>query len=116
MARRRPKLAKVDANQTIIVEALRLVGFSVQSLAKVADGCPDIVVGWGGENFLFEIKSERNQKGEPYSLTTEEKRWHQEWKGQVAVVTSAKDVVWSLMVRPKPTPELTPAQKALALL
>lgn len=39
---------KIDRNQPEIVEALRKAGAFVQSLAGVADGCPDLLVGYGG--------------------------------------------------------------------
>ena len=50
------RAAKVDANQTEIVKALRQVGASVQSLAATGKGCPDLLVGIRGLNFLIEVK------------------------------------------------------------
>ncbi len=48
---------KVDANQAEIVEALRAVGCSVLDLHHVGHGCPDILVGHCGEDYLIEIKT-----------------------------------------------------------
>jgi hypothetical protein len=78
----------VDANQGEIVEALRAVGATVQSVAAVGKGCPDILIGWRGANFLAEIK---DGKKPPSSrkLTPLESEWHKAWAGQVAIV---KDV------------------------
>lgn len=84
---------KVDDNQGRIVNELRALHMSVTSLAKVADGCPDIVVGYAGINLLFELKGEKNQRGEPADLTKLETKWHESWLGQVAVVTSSREVV-----------------------
>ena len=50
------RAAKVDANHGEIVEALRAEGASVQSLAGVGAGCPDLAVGLAGMSFLIEIK------------------------------------------------------------
>lgn len=87
MARRKPQICKVDANQPLIVEELVSLGLTVQSLAKVAKGCPDIVVGVEGMNLLFEIKMPG--KG----LNEEETRWRQKWRGQVTMVTNSVEVV-----------------------
>ena len=48
--------AKVDANQKEIVAALRRIGATVQCLHMVGHGCPDLLVGWHGENILMEVK------------------------------------------------------------
>lgn len=93
MARRRPQISRVDSNHAAIVNELRGARLSVQSLAKVADGCPDICVGYAGVNLLFEIKEWRNQRGDPRNLTSAEVEWHQSWLGQVAVVTSSRQVI-----------------------
>jgi hypothetical protein len=79
MARR---AAKVDANQEPIVDALRAMGYSVTSLAKVGNGCPDIVCGAHGHNVLIEIKV----PGE--TLNAPQKKWHREWTGKAHVVYS----------------------------
>ena len=50
------RAAKVDKNQTEIVEAFRKLGFSVQHLHTVGGGVPDLLVGRGGINLLVEVK------------------------------------------------------------
>lgn len=72
--------ARVDANQSAIVLALRQVGASVQLLHVVGSGCPDIVVGYRGKNYLIEIKVPGA------GLTGKEPEWHQLWRGQIAIV------------------------------
>ncbi|MDX2014193.1 MAG: hypothetical protein SFW67_28600 [Myxococcaceae bacterium] len=83
--------AKVDGNQSLIVAELRALGFRVQSIAKVGAGAPDLVVGHGGRNWLFEVK----QLGE--KLNKNEERWHQNWTGQVAVIHNSKEAVLEMV-------------------
>lgn len=47
--------SKTDNNQTKIVEALRLAGCFVQSLAGVGKGCADILVGNDGRWCVMRI-------------------------------------------------------------
>jgi hypothetical protein len=47
---------KVDGNQAAVVAALRAVGATVQSLASVGGGCPDLLVGYRGRTYLLEVK------------------------------------------------------------
>ena len=83
------RAAKVDANQAEIVEALRGIGCVVEPLHFVGSGFPDIVVGFRGVNYLFEIKNPE------YSckLTKDEQEWHDEWRGQVHVVRSVEEAI-----------------------
>ena len=73
---------KPDANQDAIVSALRKAGCTVQSLGKVRDGCPDLLVGRAGVNYLLEVKTARG------ALTEDEASWHWAWNGQVLIVRS----------------------------
>lgn len=91
------RAARTDNNHQDIVQELRALGFTVQSLAKVGDGCPDIAVGMlcirrGLLNYLFEIK---RADGPPSKrrLTIPEKLWHQNWRGQVDVIRSTDDAL-----------------------
>lgn len=78
---------RVDANQAEIVADLRAIGASVEHLHDVGDGCPDIAVGCRGQNYLFEIKTEVGQ------LNQEQRDWHADWQGQVAVIRSSEDAL-----------------------
>ena len=44
----------VDANQPEIVAALRAAGATVQHLHEVGQGCPDILAGFRGRNYLID--------------------------------------------------------------
>ena len=76
---------RVDLNQSLIVQALRQAGATVQHLHTIGRGCPDLLVGIHGVNLLVEVKSHDGAK-----LTPDESRWHSQWRGQVAVATSVE--------------------------
>ena len=78
---------KTDDNQQEIIDALRAIGASVQDLSKVGGGCPDILVGHWGKNYLLEIKNP-DTKGK---LSTNQIVWHKNWHGQVAVVRTVEE-------------------------
>lgn len=78
---------RADNNQFAIVNKLRKIGASVTILSQVGDGCPDLLVGFRGVNYLMEIK-ERSGK-----LTTDQQVWHTYWNGQVAVVRSFDEAI-----------------------
>ena len=90
IARRRPTLSpkRVDTNQSEIVAALRQAGCTVQHLHELGQGCPDIVVGCRGRNYLLEIKSSSEAKLTPHELW-----WHKVWKGQVARVDTVDEAL-----------------------
>lgn len=82
---------RTDANHNEIVKALRAVGCSVQSLATVGHGCPDLLVGRAGNIWLMEIKSGEGK------LTASERDWIANWTGPtvwiVRAVNEALDLV-----------------------
>jgi hypothetical protein len=71
-----------DRNQPEIVAALREVGASVQSLAKVGDGCPDLLVGFQGKNYLIEVK-DGLKPASKRGLTVAQQLWFGKWDGEV---------------------------------
>ena len=83
------RAAKVDANQSEIVEALRKVGCSVTITSAVGHGFTDIVVGRLGITYLIEIKDGNKPKG-AQKLTDDQVEWHSMWKGQKAVANSVE--------------------------
>lgn len=90
------RAAKVDANQSDIVCSLRAVGAMVEHLHAVGKGCPDIMVGFRGQNVLFEIK-DGDKPPSQQKLTPQQVKWHDEWKGQVHVVRDKFEAVALLM-------------------
>ena len=88
---------KVDANQSEIVSMLRQVpGVSVHCTHMVADGFPDLVVGYKGGNYLFEVKDGKKAKS-ARKLTEDESRFHATWKGRVYVIESFDDALKILL-------------------
>jgi hypothetical protein len=81
------RAAKVDGNHVEIVDALRAAGFSVESLARVGGGCPDLLVGAFGANVLIEVKVPGER------LNALQKPWHTGWKGVAHIATSALEAI-----------------------
>lgn len=84
--------ARIDRNQSEIVRALRQAGASVQSLAEIGQGCPDILVGFRQKNWVLEIKDGMAPPS-AQKLTEDEKRWHQGWSGEVYLVKSVQEAL-----------------------
>lgn len=91
------RAARVDANQRIIVDGLRAAGASVQSLAAIGKGCPDLVVGYQGKNFLLEVKDGAKPRW-AQALTPDQEGWWRTWDGQVCVVRSLEDALAAIGV------------------
>lgn len=93
--RRTPKL---DANQNAIVAALRQYGATVQSLAAIGNGCPDILVGWRGKTAILEIKDGAKPPSKR-ALTPDQLDWHARWQGgTLAVVDNIESAIRVLRV------------------
>lgn len=89
--RHRPRL---DATQRAIVAALRRVGCTVQSLASVGGGCPDLLVGAYGRTILMECKS---PKSKPNAF---QQSWFRRWRGgDLSVVFDAETALAAVGVR-----------------
>ena len=85
---------RVDANQAEIVADLRKCGASVHDLHEVGSGCPDIVVGFRGVNYLIEIKA-LDEK-----LNIRQITWHREWQGQVSIARTSEEALHIIGVLP----------------
>lgn len=81
------RAARVDLNQRYIVATLRGAGATVEHLHAVGKGCPDLLVGYMGENYLLEVK------GENGSLTPHQVTWHAAWGGRVHVVRTGAEAM-----------------------
>ena len=77
---------RLDANQAVIVNALCAVpDVSVFSLAGVAAGCPDLLVGIQGVTHLVEVKAGAKPPSRR-TFTPEQWRWIERWQGSPVVV------------------------------
>jgi len=83
---------RVDRNQTEIVAALRQLGATVFILSEVGRGCPDILVGYRGKNYLFEIKDGQKPPS-MRRLTEAEALFFKTWQGQVTVINSVEELI-----------------------
>ena len=79
------RAAKIDANQRLIVEALRKAGATVQSLAAVGHGVPDLLVGYRSKTALVEVK-DGSKCPSARQLTADQQQWHQTWQGGTLAV------------------------------
>ena len=86
------RAAKVDVNQAEIVKALRKIGATVQPLHTVGHGCPDLLVGFQGENHLFEVK-DGSLPASRRILTEDEAKWANNWRGTVRVIKSVDEAI-----------------------
>jgi hypothetical protein len=90
------RAAKVDANQVQIVEALRAAGATVQSLATVGQGVPDLLVGFAGKTLLLEVK-DGSKIPSARRLTEQQLVWHGAWRGgPLAVVDNVEAALRAL--------------------
>ena len=87
---------RVDDNHGQIVEALLAYrGVSVHSLAGVANGCPDLLVGVCSTTHLVEIK-DGSKSPSRRSFTPDQVQWIEKWTGAPVVVllTAEKARAW----------------------
>jgi Holliday junction resolvase len=84
------RAAKIDANQDQIVTVLRAAGASVQSLAGVGKGVPDLLVGYKGQTLLMEVKDGFKPPSKR-SLNEDQLKWHGSWKGGALAVVDGPD-------------------------
>ena len=84
--------AKVDANHPQIVKELRkLKGVTVRSVATIKNFL-DIVVGYDGKNYLFEIK-DPDKPPSQRKLTEGEQKFFDEWTGQADLALTTQDII-----------------------
>ena len=86
------RASRIDRNQPEIITALRQLGASVEPLHAVGKGCPDLLVGFRNRTLLMEVKDGTKPPCER-RLTEDQRRWHQAWQGQKAIVKSVEEAV-----------------------
>jgi hypothetical protein len=87
--------ARVDSNHGAIVEALRLAGVHVRSLAAIGDGVPDLLCAVKGHTWLVEVKDGEKSPSKQ-KLTEAEHKFHSEWPGEIWLVTSVETAMQML--------------------
>lgn len=83
----------VDANEKEIIKSLRMMGASAYHVESYTDGFPDLVVGWQGETYIFEVK---NRKGKN-KLEESQKAFMLTWKGGKAKIVRDLDDILEVM-------------------
>lgn len=84
---------RTDDNHAVVVEALRNAGAVVRSLAKVGDGCPDLLVGYRGRTLLMEVKDGAKPPS-ARKLTDDEADFFRNWTGgPLRIVESPEQAV-----------------------
>ena len=84
------RASNLDSNHTAVVLALREIGATVQSLASMHGGVPDLLVGYHGRNVLLEVK-DGEKPPSARALTKDEAEWHATWGGQLATVYTPEE-------------------------
>lgn len=93
--RRVRQTGRTDQNQEDIVKKLIMAGISVEV------GHDDVLCGYNGRTFWFEIKrpEQANKKGMVFnsSKKDKQKRLEQKWKGHYKIVTTLQEILDEIM-------------------
>lgn len=89
---------RTDANHRQIVDALRRIGASVVDLSDVGDGCPDLLVGFRGKNYLMEVKDGAKKPSER-RLRETQVEFFRDWTGQAAKVENVAEALAVLAIK-----------------
>ena len=87
------RAAKVDLNHGEIVDALRKCGVSVQSLASIGKGCPDLLCAKPDGMWLIEVKGPKGK------LTPDQQEFITGWRGPVHIARTVDDALKIVGVR-----------------
>lgn len=100
--------ARVDANQTAIVDVLRRAGRSVAITSSLGHGFPDVVVGWRGTCCDHDCSAPEHIRGRlclpveikdgelspsRQRLTPDEAHFHATWRGPIMVVKTMAEAL-----------------------
>lgn len=83
---------RVDRNQREIVQTLRELGMSVLCLHAVGKGCPDLLVGFRGKNYLIEVKDGEKPESQR-KLTPAEAVFLSKWLGHYMILKSVSETL-----------------------
>lgn len=91
-----------DSNQAALVAFARRLGASVEIISKVGHGCPDLLVGFRGQNLTWEVKrpgapgkTKRRKAGQ---LRPKQEEFASRWRGAPPeTIATAGDVLRSLL-------------------
>jgi hypothetical protein len=86
------RAGRTDANHSAITTALLKLGASVDSLASMGKGYPDLLVGFRGRALLLEVK-DGSKPPSHRKLTADEQRWFTRFRGEAYVVNSVQEAL-----------------------
>lgn len=92
------RAARVDANHGAVTRALEQLGASVDSLAPLGSGKPDLLVGFRGRALVLEVK-DGTKPPSRRQLTADERRWFARFRGEAYVVHSVDEAI-DVVLRP----------------
>jgi len=90
------RAARTDGNHEEIVKALRAVGATVQSLAAVGHGVPDLLVGYQGKTILMEVK-DGTKSTSKRQLTEDQVKWIDAWSGGSVFIVDNVEAAWNAL-------------------
>jgi len=90
------RAARTDANHEAVVKALREAGATVQSLASVGKGVPDLLVGFKSQTMLMEVKDSATPASKR-RLTEDQLRWHGSWRGGPLAIVDSPESALSML-------------------
>ena len=79
------RAAKVDANQQMLVEALRSMGASVYVIGEPVD----LLIGYAGQTCAVEVKNPKSSRGK--ILTKQQIEFFNEFRGMAAKIETLED-------------------------
>ena len=71
-----------DANQSELEEDMALIRATTVDLSSIGSGAGDILVGYGGRNWFFELK-DSSQPLSKRKLRPNQVEFHRAWRGQI---------------------------------
>jgi len=103
------RAARVDGNQSAIVDGLRAAGVSVFVTSNIGGGFPDLLCSRAGteQNFLIEIKDPSKPKADR-QLTPDQVKFRDSWQGQYAVVESLEQALAVIFAPASPQGQFEP--------
>ena len=84
------RAARVDENQTLIVQTFRNLGCSVMFTHMIGRGVPDLVIGKNNCSVLVEIK-DGSKCPSARKLTPDEAEFHANWRGTCVIIESTDE-------------------------
>ena len=84
--------SRVDGNQKELTQQLRDFGCTVVVLSNVGSGCPDLLVGYRGRNYLMEVK-DPSASAKDRRLRPSQQEFFDSWRGQRARVETIDEAL-----------------------